>query len=331
MSLQKRLVITFLALVIVFICGSVGFMVIEGWTFLDASYMTVITLTTVGFSEVNTLSSGGRVFTMVLIVVGMGILLYGVSSVTAFIVEGQLMNIIRRTRMDRNISKLNDHYVICGAGMVGKYVIEEFIRTGRSFVVVEKDDENIKKVKDKFLWVEGDASEDSVLLNAGINRAKGLITVLPEDKDNLFVVLTARELNPRLKIVSKATEEESIHKLKKAGADHIVSTNFIGGMRIASEMLRPAVTTFLDTMLREKGDSLRIEEVAVPADSKMAGLTLGEVEVPRKTGLIVIAVKDNKNDKYLYNPHSSQKLNENDSLIVLGSVSQVNKLRELVS
>ena len=331
MSLQKRLLVTFLALFIVFICGSVGFMIIEGWTFLDASYMTVITLTTVGFGEVNTLSSGGRMFTMVLIIVGMGILLYGVSSVTAFIVEGQLMDIIRRNRMDRNISKLKNHYIICGAGMVGKYIIEEFIRTRRSFVVVETDDDNIKKVKDKFLWIKGDASEDPILLKAGINRAKGLITALPEDKDNLFVVLTARELNPKLKIVSKAIEEESIHKLKKAGADQIVSTNFIGGMRMASEMLRPAVTTFLDTMLREKGDSLRIEEVAVPAGSKMAGLTLGEVEVPRKTGLIVIAVKDTGNDKYIYNPHSSLKLNENDLLIVLGSVSQVSRLRELVN
>ena len=329
MSLHKRLIIIFLALFLVFLCGVIGFMTIEGWSFLDASYMTVITLTTVGFGEVNTLSSAGKIFTMFLIIIGMGILLYGVSSITAFIVEGELMDIIRRRRMDKSISKLKDHCVICGAGKVGRYIIEEFIKTGKDFVVVEKNTESIKKLTGEVLWIEGDASDDAVLLKAGIDKAKGLITALSTDKDNLFVVLTSRELNPKLRIVSRALEEESIHKLKKAGADSIVSTTFIGGMRIASEILRPTVTRFLDTMLREKGDALRIEEVSLSVGSKMVGQTLGEVGVPRKTGLIVIAVKDVKNDKYIYNPDSSLKLNEGDLLIVLGSVNQVDKLKQL--
>lgn len=330
MSLQKRLVIIFISLSVIFMGGTSGFMLIEGWSFLDASYMTVITLATVGFGEVNTLSPAGRLFTMVLIILGMGILLYGVSSITAFIVEGQLMDIIRRRRMEKNISRLKNHYIICGAGKVGSYIIEEFRRTRKSFVIVEKDVENIKNLPGKILSIEGDASEDHVLIKAGVNRARGLITALPEDKDNLFVVLTARELNPGLKIVSKAMDEKSIHKLRKAGADQIVLTNFIGGMRMASEMLRPAVTTFLDTMLQEKKDSLRIEEVPVTPGSKIEGQTLGDVEIPGKTGLIVIAVKDAGSKKYIYNPHSSQKLDEDDILIVLGSVKQVEKLRALV-
>jgi len=311
-------------------CGTTGYVVIEKWPLLDAAYMTLITLTTIGFGEVRPLTANGRIFTMFLIVTGVGILLYGISTFTAIIVEGHLMDIIRRRRMNRKIGKLKDHYIICGAGNVGFYIVEEFIKTGQAFVVIDRKQENIKKLSDKVPWVEGDASDDNVLLRAGINKAKGLVAALPADKDNLFIVLTSRELNPRLKIVSRAIEEESINKLKKAGADCVVSTTYIGGMRIASEILRPTVTKFLDTMLREGGGTLRIEEVQIPMGSRVSGITLGELEVPKKTGLIVIAIKGGKSEQYIYNPHSSYELSEEDFLIVLGDNEKIMKLKNIV-
>ena len=163
-----------------------------------------------------------------------------------------------------------------------------------------------------------------------LERARGLVITLPDERDNLFITVTARQTNPKAKIVARAADAAAEQRLKRAGADSVISPNRIGGMRMASEMLRPAVTTFLDTMLQEKKDSLRIEEVPVTSGSKLEGLTLGDVEIPVKTGLIVIAVKVAGSKKYIYNPHSSQKLDENDILIVLGSVKQVEKLRALV-
>ena len=330
MPLEKRIIIIFFVMIAIFLCGTAGYVLIEGWTALDSAYMTLITLTSIGFGETHPLSHGGRIFTMFLIVIGMGTLLYGVTSMTAFIVEGQLMDIIRRRRMDRNIKKLKNHYIVCGASDIGKYIIEELVKTKKDFVVVEKNAENIKKLPWDVLWFEGDASEDSVLLNAGIERAKGLIAALSTDKDNVFVVLTARELNPGLKIVSRALEEESIHKLKKAGADSIVSTTAIGGMRMASEMLRPAVTSFLDKMLQAEKGTIRVEEVIVPRGSGINGKALGEIDVHKKIGLTVIAVKGAKSDKYVYNLPVNHKLHDEDLLIVLGSTEQVDRLKELV-
>ena len=330
MITQKRLILIVVALAFVFMCGTAGYMLIEKWRLLDAAYMTLITLTTIGFGEVRPLSDNGRIFTMFLIVTGVGILLYGISTFTAIIVEGHLMDLIRRRRMNRNIERLQDHYIICGAGNVGFYIVEEFIKTDQDFVVIDKKLENIKKLPSDVLWIEGDASDDKVLLKAGINKARGLIAALPTDKDNLFIVLTSRELNPQLKIVSRAIEEESINKLRKAGADNVVSTTYIGGMRIASEILRPTVTRFLDTMLRESGGTLRIEEVEIPAGARVSGLTLGELEVPKKTGLIVIAIKNGKSEQYVYNPPSSYELSEEDFLIVLGENEKINKLKDIV-
>lgn len=314
----------------IFVSGIIGYSVIEKWSFLDSLYMTVITLTTVGFMEVNPLSSAGRIFTIFFLIIGFSVILYGFGSITAFFIEGELMGILRRRKMEKRISRLTDHFIICGSGETGKHVINEFIKTNNPHVVIEKEESEIEALNARFgdvLYILGDASSDAVLLKAGIGRARGLITTFASDKDNLFVVLTARSLNPDLRIVARSIEEESERKLRTAGADSVVSANLIGGMRMASEMLRPTVVTFLNVMLRAEDEVLRIEEAAIHKNSKFENMTIKEADLPKKIGLLVIAIKHGETGKFIYNPPSDLVLKENDTLIVLGGVDQIEKLR----
>lgn len=309
-------------------------MIIEKWPFLDSLYMTVITLTTVGFMEVRPLTPAGRIFTILFLITGFSVILYGFGAVTAFFVEGELLGILRRKKMEKNISRLSNHYIVCGSGDTGRHVIDEFIKTNNPFVVIEKEETAIdalnEKIKD-ILSITGDAASDNVLLNAGIERAKGLVTTFASDKDNLFVVLTARNLNPAIRIVARCNEDESDHKLRTAGADAVVSANMIGGMRMASEMLRPTVVSFLDIMLKSKDGVLRVEEASISVNSKIAGKTIRDANILKNIGLIIISVKDGETGEYTYNPRGDMVLKANDTLIVLGRVEQVSKLRELAA
>lgn len=332
LEIPKRVFYIFLSLLIVLLVGMSGYLIIEHWTLLEALYMTVITLTTVGFMEVHPLSPAGRVFTVFLLLSGIGILAYSASSLLEFIIEGELTGLLRRRKMEKKIQNLRGHYIICGAGEVGKYVIDELMKINKQFVVIETNEEQIKKLQENkdILLIEGNPAEDGVLIRAGIQNATGLISALSSDKDNLFVVLTARNINPNIRIVSRAIDEASVPKLSKAGADKVVSTEAIGGLRMASEMLRPAVVTFLDMMLRDEKATLRVEEVEILSRSNLIGKTLEEVDILQKTGLTVLAVKDALSGKYLYNPSPVTKLKEKDILIVLGDIEQVGKLNNLV-
>ena len=331
MVFPKRLVIAFVALIIVFVIGVAGYLIIEKWTLVEACFMTVITLATVGYGETRPLSVPGRVFTIFLIIGGYGILMYAVSSFTAFLVEGELKDILRRKKMQKKISELNGHYIICGADTTGSFIIEEMFKTKKEFVVIEKDKTIVNTLVEKGLLVrEGDATHDETLIDAGIKRARGLISALPSDKDNLFVVLTAKVLNPNLRIIAKAIEEESAGKLRKAGADATVSPNYIGGLRMVSEMIRPAVVSFLDTMLREKGSTIRVEDVEVVPLSSFIGKTLEELKIPQKVNLIVVAIK-HPDGSYEFNPKAASRLEEGYSLIVMGEIDQVERLRELTN
>lgn len=233
--------------------------------------------------------------------------------------------------MEKNISKLTDHYIICGADTTGSFIIEEMQKTNKQFVVIEKDKNIVNDLIEKnILIIEGDATHDEVLIEAGIKNSKGLISVLSNDKDNLFVVLTAKGLNSNLRIVAKAVEEESQHKLRRAGADVVVSPNYIGGLRMVSEMIRPAVVSFLDTMMREKETTLRVEDVKITSFSSFIEKTLEELRIPQRVNLIVVAIKHVNRSTYEFNPKASSKLAEGDALIVMGEIAQVEKLRELV-
>lgn len=267
-----------------------------------------------------------------ILVSGIGLLAYAAGSTLEFIVEGELTGLLRRKRREKQIQNLEGHYIICGSGDVGKYVIEEFSKTKRKFVVVESNEEQVKKLEEdkNVLFIAGNAAEDEILIKAGIRSAAGLIGALPSDKDNLFVVLTARNLNPNLRIISRAIDEGTVPKLYKAGADKVVSTETIGGLRMASEMVRPTVVSFLDTMLRERETTLRIEEAEIPLGSPLAGKTLRETDIPEKTGLIVVALKEKETEKYSYNPLPEMKLKEKEVLIVLGELKGLEKLQGLL-
>jgi voltage-gated potassium channel len=328
----NRLRNIFIPVLIVLAVGTAGYMLIEKWTFLECIYMTVITIATVGFQEVRPLSEIGRIFTIFLILIGDAILLYALSAIVAFIVEGELFDKFRRKKMKEKIKDLSEHYIVCGSTGPSEYVINEFIRTQQPFVIIENNPERVKELKEKpdILFLEGDPSEDEILKDAGVAHAKGLISALPTDKDNLFVVVTAHSLNRDMRIVSLAFDETSDHKLRRAGANSVITPNSIGGMRMASEMIRPAVVTFLDRMLYKKDATLRVEEAPIPEASGLIGRTLGEAKVGEKTGLIIIAIKDGKTEDYHYNPDSATTIKEGDVFIAIGTPEQMKSLRELV-
>jgi voltage-gated potassium channel len=330
-DLKRKLIIAVTLLACLYVAGVAGYVLIERWSVFDAAYMTVITLASVGYGEVHPLSAPGRAFTMALIMVGMGTFVYGLSTITAFFVEGELGGYLRRKKVKRSIEGLEDHYIVCGSGDVGRYIIAELHKTERAFVVVEADPGRIAKLKerDELLFLQGEPTEEDVLLAAGVKKARGLVSALDNDKDNLFVVMTARGLNPALRIVTKSVDECCAAIFGKAGADAVVSPEFIGGLRMASELVRPEVVSFLDAMLRGKDSALRVEEVRVRPESSLVGKALREVNDADRTGLWVIAVKNAKTGEYTHIPRSTYLVTADDVLIVIGTVEKVEAFRKL--
>lgn len=234
--------------------------------------------------------------------------------------------------MLKEISALKNHFIVCGIGDIGSVVVRELIQSKRDFVVVDADSEKIEKLSamEKVLCINGDATNDDTLINAGIHEAHGLITILPEDKDNLFVTLTAKQLNPNLRIVSKGVDESSIKKLKMAGADSVVMPNSIGGLRMVSELIRPAAVSFLDKMLRtQKGKTYRIEEITIPAGSKFIGQTLAEANLLTGTRVLIVAMKE-KEREITYNPENTSIIRDETVIVVLGESLETKRVRECV-
>ncbi len=308
--------------------GVLGYHYLEGWSLFDSLYMTVITLATVGYGETHPLTLAGRAFTIFLILGGMSIIFYALTEITTFVVEGEMTGILRRRRMNRHINKLKNHYILCGAGRSGAHVLDELRKTGRTCVVIEKDQMKVKALLAEHVPViEGEATEDYVLRSAGIERATGLVTALPSDKDNLFVVITARGLNPSLRIVSKVEEIAARDKFLRSGADTAVSANFIGGMRMASELIRPTTVSFLDTMLYGT-PSLRVDEVTVPSSCKYVGQSLERCEALKDSGVVLVSIRPHGNKAdFRFNPSPDTHLKSGDTLIVIGNRSQVESLR----
>lgn len=229
--------------------------------------------------------------------------------------------------MRNAIARLENHYVLCGVGVTGRYIVEELVKTGRSFVIIDKDPERIKLLNEKnILNIEGDASHEAILNAARIQQARGLLTALHTDAENLLVVVTARGINPGLKIVAKAIDEESERKLRQVGADGVVMPSFIGGLRMASEMIRPSVVNFLDTMLRDNNATIRVEEVAIPSQSSLAGKTLADAGILDIEGVTVVAVSDGKGS-YVFNPPRDRVIAGDDVVIVMGIVDRILKLK----
>jgi len=327
MKLYKRLIGVLLVLTVIMLTGILGYSVIEGWTTFEAFYMTVITLASVGFMEVHPLSVGGRAFTIVLILCGSGVLIYGISVITAFVVEGELTDALRRRKMDKKIERLDGHYIVCGADQIGRYVLDELVKTRKDFVVIERNPERVRQlVQEDILCIEGDATHDASLLKAGIKKARGFITALHSDAENLFVVITAKRLNPGLRVISKALEEESEQKIRMVGAEGVVMPTYIGGLRMVSEMIRPSVVNFLDIMLRSRDKTVRVDEISIPPGSPFIGKTLQQAGILETEGVTIVALKDRAYDTYVFNPARNTVLGPDHILIVIGSVDLIGEI-----
>ena len=323
---RRPILLAFVALLALTSIGVVGYVVIVGMDFMDALYMTVITLSTVGYREVQPLGTAGQIFTIILIFGGFGIVLYSASLIAREIIEGEFQRTFGRRKVQRQIEQLSDHFIVCGFGRMGRIVCKELVAKPVPFVVIEQNPEALRNVEaEQFLVVEGDATEDQVLLQAGIKRARGLVSALSTDSDNVYVALTARELNSDLLIVARAEDERSERKLLHAGATRVVSPYVIGGHRMAHALLRPAVLDVIDLATHYRSIELQIEEVQIPKGGVGVGATLQDSGIRETLGIIVIAIKK-PNGEMLFNPRADVCIVEGDRLVVMG---QTTNLREL--
>lgn len=315
------------------IVGTVAFLRLPGWSVSDALYMTIITLSAVGFQEVRPLTDQGRLITGFLLAGGLTAMGLWFAIITSAIVEMDLANVFRARKAMRKIKQLKDHIIVCGAGRTGLQVIRELVHAEVPYVVIEQDPDRaaqIRAMRDDMLVVEADATKDESLDEAHIWTARGLVAALQDEISNLFVCLSAKGLCPELEVVARATDEEGISKLLKAGADHVISPTITGGSRMAAILLRPQVVSFLDVVTGGGGElTLRLEQILVPVGSPLAGVNLAEARIRRRTGLIVIAIRHGEG-AFVYNPGPDEEIRAEDYLIVLGESEQIDSLQEIV-
>ena len=323
-------------LIIVFI-GTVGFKIIGGKdkSFLDALYMTAITLTTVGYGDVIGLDDKpfGKLFTIIFVFIGTGALAYLFTSFAAFIIGGELKKALRRRTMEKRVAKMKNHYIVCGIGMVGLYVAHELFITKTPQIAVDIDESKQELLKDHELDIDmmvGDATENEVLWNAMIEHAKGLFATTDSDNDNIVIALTAKQMNPSLRVVCRCNDTKNIDKIRRAGADAVVALNYIGGIRMASEMIRPTVTSFIDKMLRDKETPLRVEELSIPAHSPYIGRPVGDIDFKGIGNILVVAARTSDGE-WIYNPYPGTVVEKDMSFIILATRQERELLQALVS
>jgi len=311
--------------------GTVGFELIEGWGFMDALYMTVITISTVGYQEIRPLGEAGRIFNMILIFFGLGTTTYVAASVVQFMVEGRIRAIMGRRRLDRRIDRLRNHYIVCGYGRIGRILCQTLQQKPVDLVAVENSPDLVPVLEqDGVLFVQGEATSEETLQRAGIARARGLVAVLGTDTDNVFLVLTARQLAPQLLIIARASREESKGKLRAAGANIVESPYEMGAFRLAQRIMRPAVTSFLDSAFSETRKDIQMEELAVSDRSPLAHLSLKDSGIRQKYNLIIIAIKTT-DGAMLFNPSFEATIRPGDTVIAVGEVENLDRLEHALS
>lgn len=325
-SVHQALGLVFVLLVI----GTTGYVLIENWSISDALYMTLLTISTVGFQEVHPLTPHGRLFTGVLIVGGVGVAAYSLTTAARGIVEGELKRFRGMKRMEKRLNHLSHHTIICGYGRLSRIVVEEMLRAGVNVAVIETSPERVRELETLGIpFVEGSAYEDDVLRAAGVERAANLLSLLPANADNVYVTLCARDLNPNLNIVARAEDESGESKLRRAGAHEVFAPYRLGGHRIVQRILRPHVSNFLELATNSKESQLALEQVVVPENSILAGKTLEESGLRDKTGVIVAAVIDSSGEMK-FNPDRETKLVSGCTMIVFGDTKALEKLTSLV-
>lgn len=322
-------------LILVLAGGTVWFALVEGYTADEALYMTVITISTVGFKEVRPLDPSGRLFTTILIIMGLTVLTYTLTSLGALVIEGSLQRIIGRQRMMRDIEHMNRHYIVCGHGRMGRILCEELVQEKVPFVVVENDPDEIEDMLGKgYKVVEGDATEDDVLKKAGLERAKGLVAVVSSNESNLYISLSSREIcrgtNPDLYILSRATGRQAAQKIYRAGADRVISPYVIGGMRFVQALLRPSVYDFVDVATQSGGLDLMFEEVAIGPDAHLDKVAIRDSNIRGDYDVIIIAIKK-PSGEMVFNPGPDVVLENDDVLITLGEKEQLDRLQSILA
>lgn len=339
MNLRRRLAYSILALLTISVVSVGGYLALGGSnvSFLQAVYMAVITLSGVGYGEVVDTSHnpGLRIFNIFIVLFGVATMVYVVSVITAFLVEGELSNLFWRRKMEKKISALTDHYIICGLGDTGRYVAAELQAAGTPFVVIETHEDPVQKFRETYhdvLYVIGDATDEAILDYTRVGQAKGLIAGLSADKDNLVITFLVRQKNPSIRIVARCSDEAKFSdRMLKAGADSTVSPNRIGGLRLASEVLRPHVVEFLDLMLKEQGRTLRVEQIEILKGSGWSGLSLDRLDLKARYKLLPLAVKTSdsrSSHEFIVNPPGDQILREGSIVIVMGDISDVKRARQ---
>jgi len=326
----KKLKFSFILLFSTILFGTVGYNFSEGMSLFDSFYMTIITISTVGFKEVVPLSNSGRVIAILIISFGITIGAYTIGSFLRFFIEGELRKTYGRRQMEKKISKLKDHYIICGYGRIGKLICQELKEHNIDFVVIESDLEVVTEIEHSgYLYIPMDATSDESLIKAGLNNARGLVAAVMSDANNVFITLTARGLNPDIFILSRASEGNNEVKLKRAGATRVVSPYLIGGKRMAQVLIRPTVVDFIDIAMMENHLGLKMEEACVKPGSKLIGKNLIESNLRKDFGVILVLIKKFNGDM-IFNPQPTEILEENDMMVILGENDNMDRLKESI-
>jgi len=333
--MQRRLVRRFLLIVgllgIITVIGTAGFVLIDGYSWFDGLYMTLTTISTVGYGEIQPLSHSGRVFNSFLIMFGVSAMFLAFGAMTQTIIELELQDLYGKRRKRRMIEKLHDHFIVCGFGRVGRNASYEFQRAGIPFLVVDRNEQRVAKAAEAgMLAIVADATRDSSLREAGIVRAKGLIAALPSDAENLFIILSAKNLNPQLTVVTRASEEEAEEKLRRAGADTVFTPYAITGRQLADSLLRPHVVEFMDFGRSHIGPKVTMEQVCVTPNPELSRRTLGQLLELRKSGVIVLAIRK-QGGETTFNPPPEFEISAGDFLIVMGERSNLQRLEQILT
>ncbi len=333
----KNIYISSIILLFIFSSGITGYMIIENYSFTEAVYMTILTMSTVGFEEVRPLSTQGMIFTIILIITSLGLFGYFLTSITRIFIDGDYKKAVKIYYRTKKIKKLKNHIIVCGFGRNGKKAVSDLLNIGEKVVIIDNDndiitDENNEEFfKNKNLIViHGDAANEETLEKANIENAKALLTTLPNDAENLLIVLTSRDINKKLKIISRVSDEHSFKKLKRAGADNVIMPDIVGGARMAKLVTEPDIVEFLEQIMLREGQDVNLEEISCDdLAACFVNSTIADLDIRKKTGANIIGLKQ-KEGNYLFNPNADIKLQKEDKLFVLGGTEQINKLKSLL-